>query len=56
MQLNQPKQITWWVAIVLLVLGLIGQLVDVNVLSDLSFWLALASSVLLLAATYFPGL
>ena len=56
MRLNQPKEITWWVALVIAVLGLIGQLVDVSVLSDLSFWLALASAVLLLVATYIPGL
>jgi hypothetical protein len=56
MKLSAPKQITWIVAIVLAVLGLIGQLFSVPVLDVAAFWLVLASGVLLLVATYLPGL
>ena len=56
MKLNAPKQITWLIAVVLAVIGLIAQLVAIPVLSTLSFWLVLVAVVLLLVATYIPNL
>lgn len=56
MQLSAPKQITWWIAIALVVIGIIAQLVTIPVLSTLAFWIVLVSAVLLLAAAYFPNL
>jgi hypothetical protein len=55
MKLSAPKQLTWYIALVLGVLGLIGQLVTIPVLSVLAFWLVLVGLVLLLVATYLPG-
>ncbi len=56
MNLNAPKVITWWVAVVLAVVGLIAQLVVIPVLSGLAFWLVLVAAVLLILATILKGL
>ena len=54
--LSAPKNITWWIALILAVLGIIGHFVSVTFLSQYSFWLVLASAVLLLIATRFKGI
>ncbi|MEN8098685.1 MAG: hypothetical protein ABFQ89_06375 [Chloroflexota bacterium] len=56
MKLNAPKQITWLIALVLVVLGILGQFVGVDILANLSFWFMFIAAVLLLVATYLPGL
>jgi uncharacterized membrane protein YhaH (DUF805 family) len=56
MQLSAPKQITWWVALALVVIGLIAQLVTIPVLSGLAFWIVVVAAVLLLVAAYIPNL
>jgi hypothetical protein len=52
--LSAPKNITWWIALILAVLGIIGYFVAF--LGPFSFWLVLVSAVLLLIATRFKGL
>jgi len=54
--LSAPKNITWWIALILTVLGIIGYFANVQFLSQYSFWFVLASAVLLLIATRFKGL
>jgi heme/copper-type cytochrome/quinol oxidase subunit 1 len=56
MQLSAPKQITWWVALALVVIGIIAQLVTIPVLSGLAFWIVVVAAVLLLVATFIPNL
>ncbi len=56
MKLNAPRKITWLVALILAVLGLIGYLVTIPVITSLAFWLVLIAAVLLLLATYMEGL
>lgn len=56
MHLSKPKQVTWVVALILVVLGLIGKLGTVAVLTQYSFWLVLAAALLLLLATLIEGL
>ncbi|MGD9047314.1 MAG: hypothetical protein PVF77_04630 [Anaerolineae bacterium] len=56
MQLSAPKQITWWVALALVVIGIIAQLVTIPVLSGLAFWIVVVAAVLLLVASFIPGL
>ena len=56
MKLSAPKVITWWVALVLAVLGLIASLVTIPVLSGFAFWLVLIAAALLLLATAIEGL
>ena len=34
MRLNAPKQVTWVIALVLTVVGLVGELVDIAVITD----------------------
>lgn len=56
MQLSAPKQITWWIALALVVIGIIAQLVTIPVLSTLAFWIVVIAAVLLLVAAYLPNL
>jgi len=51
MKLTPPKVITWWVAVILGVLGLLGYMGNVAALSPYSFWLVMAGLVLLVVAT-----
>ena len=56
MKLSPPKQITWFIALALAVLALLGQTSVVAALSPYSFWLALIAAALLLLATIVKGL
>ena len=56
MQLSAPKLITWWLALMLGVLGVIAKLVTIPVLSGFAFWLVVIGLVLLLLATSIEGL
>jgi uncharacterized membrane protein len=51
MKLNAPKQITWWIALVVGVVGVIGNLVAIPVVSTIAFWLVVIALALLLLAT-----
>ncbi len=51
MKLTPPKVITWWVAVILGVLALLGYLKAIAVLTQYDFWLAMAGLVLLVVAT-----
>ena len=53
-RLSAPKNITWWIALILAVVGII--LFFVGSYSQFSLWLILASAVLLLIATRFRDL
>ncbi len=56
MKLSAPKQATWFIALVLAVLGLLGYTKVIAALSPYSFWLALIAAALLLLATIVKGL
>ena len=56
MKLSAPKQITWYVALALTVLALLGQTGVIAALSPYSFWLALIGAALMLLATIVKGL
>ena len=51
MKLTPPKVITWWVAVILGVLALLGYLKSISALTPYAFWLAMAGLVLLVVAT-----
>lgn len=51
--LNAPKQITWLIALALVVIGVIVELVIVPVFG---FWIVVVAAVLLLVASYLPNL
>jgi hypothetical protein len=56
MKLSAPKVITWWIAVALGVLGLLGHFGTIAVLGQYAFWLAAAAFVLLALATFMKNL
>ena len=56
MKLSAPKQVTWIIALILGIVGLLGELVTIPVISGLAFWIVVVALALLLLATYMEGL
>jgi len=56
MRLNAPKQITWWIALVVGVIGILAHLGTIPALSGFAFWLVAVAFVLLILATLLEGL
>lgn len=56
MRLNAPKQITFWISVVLALLGLLGNAGVIGALAGFSFWLVLVGFVLLALGTMLEGL
>jgi hypothetical protein len=56
MKLSAPKNLTWWIAVVLGVLGLLGSFVSLPVISGLSVWLLFLGFAVLAVATYVEGI
>jgi hypothetical protein len=50
MKLTPPKVITWWIALILGVLALLGYLKVIAALAKYDFWLAIVGLALLLVA------
>ena len=50
MRLTPPKNVTWWVAVILGVLALLGHFNSIAQLTPYAFWLALAGLALLAVA------
>ncbi len=56
MKLSAPKQITWIIALILGVVGIIANQGIISLGNNLGFWLLVAGWVLLLIATLMRGL
>jgi hypothetical protein len=56
MKLSKPKIISWWIAVVFGVLGILGHLVSIPFVSQYDFWFVAFAFVLLALATYFRDL
>src|SRR3970040_1508689 len=56
MKLTAPKQITWWIALIIAILGLLGELGIVSALAGFAFWLALIAFAVVAIATLVKGL
>jgi lysylphosphatidylglycerol synthetase-like protein (DUF2156 family) len=56
MKLSPPKQVTWFVALALAVLALLGHTNTLAAATPYAFWLALIAAALLLIATIVKGL
>ncbi len=56
LRLSPPKQTTWFIALALAVLALLGETKVIAALTPYSFWLALIAAALLLLATIVDGL
>ena len=54
MKLTPPKQITFWIAVILGVLGILG--LFISFLAPFAFWLVLAGLVLLVLSLLIEGL
>ncbi|MCJ7531934.1 MAG: hypothetical protein MUO64_13005 [Anaerolineales bacterium] len=55
MKLSAPKRITWTVALVVGLLGILATFVTIPVLSGFAFWLVVVAFVILLLATALGG-
>ncbi|MBN1666496.1 MAG: hypothetical protein JW862_05390 [Anaerolineales bacterium] len=56
MRLSAPKQITWYIALALAVLALLGHTSVIATLAPYAFWLALIAAGLMLLATLLKDL
>ena len=51
MKLSPPKNITWWIAVVFGVLGLLGKITNIPVVTGLEFWFVFVAFAILVLAT-----
>jgi len=56
MDLSAPKQVTYWISVVLAVLGLLGQIVTIPFVSAYAFWFLLVGFVLLALGCFLKDL
>jgi len=56
MDLNEPKVITFWIAVVVAVIALIAFIVTIPVLSGIAFWLLLIAFIILAAGNLVKGM
>jgi len=56
MKLTAPKNVTWWIAVILGVLGVLGQVGVLSFVAAYAFWLVFAGFVLLALGTFFKDL
>jgi len=56
MRFNAPKNTTWWIAVILGVLGILATIISIPVISEYAFWFVAAGFILLALATYFKNL
>jgi len=56
MNLSAPKNVTFYVAAVLGVLGLIGAIIPLGFISSLAFWLVFVGLAVLVAGVSLPNL
>jgi len=56
MKLSAPKTVTWWVAIVLGVLGILGTFMTIPFFTDNAFWTVAAGFIVLALATFLKDL
>ena len=56
MKLNAPKYITWVLAVILGLGGILGTFFVIPIVSTFSFWLVVLGWLLLVLATYLKGL
>jgi len=56
MKLSAPKVITWWIALIIGLLGILASLVTIPFLSTYAFWLVVIAFLLLILATFLKDL
>lgn len=55
MRLSAPKQVTFWIAVIIAILGVIASLVEIPVLSGLAIWLVVVAFIVLAAGNVLEG-
>jgi hypothetical protein len=55
MKLSAPKQITFWVAVVVALVGLIASFVPIPILSGFALWIVVLGFVILVAGNVLEG-
>ncbi|HPG42099.1 MAG TPA: hypothetical protein PLP19_22285 [bacterium] len=55
MKRSAPKQATWTISLILAIVGLLGALVVIPILSPLAFWLVFAAYFILFLGTSIKG-
>ncbi len=56
MKLSKPKVITWWIAVILGVLGILAHVLPIPALVAYDFWMVAVGFALLVLGTAFKGL
>jgi hypothetical protein len=56
MDLSAPKNVTWWIAVVLGVLGILGHFAKLPFVTTYDFWFVALGFVILAVATYVKDL
>jgi hypothetical protein len=56
MKLNPPKNLTFWIALLLGVLGFLGEITTIPVVSPYAFWFLFVGFVLLVLGLLVKGL
>jgi hypothetical protein len=56
MKLSAPKQGTFWVAVILALLGLVGSFVAIPVVSQYAFWLVVIGFIVLFLGNVMEGI
>ncbi|HET7087281.1 MAG TPA: hypothetical protein VFL17_01385 [Anaerolineae bacterium] len=56
MTLSAPKQITFWIAVVIAVVGVVASLVTIPVLSGIALWVVVVGFVVLALGNLVEGL
>ena len=56
MNISAPKQITFWIAVVVAVIGLLASLVTIPFFSGIALWLVVIGFVILAAGNLVEGL
>ena len=56
MNLSAPKNITFWIAVVVAVVGVLASLVTIPVLSGFAFWLVVIAFIILALGNLMEGM
>jgi hypothetical protein len=56
MRLSAPKKITWWIAVIVGLLGILAHIIEITILSSVATWMVGFAFVLLALAAYFRDL
>jgi len=56
MKTNAPKGVVWFIAVIIGLLGVLGKIVVIPILTAYSWWLVLIGFVILALATLIKGL